>query len=197
VSRTDLYRACYAAALIVVLLVVCFLGTHFGLPQAISTAIFLACMVWTSVGIQNRFWFQHFEARRLLSRRCWQESLDASLSFIQELEQKPQLRHLAWLSYQVTSRDIVAITLNNAACASMALADYTRAKEYLASSLERDPLYPVPYHNLARILIVHGLEDEAQSELETCRKLGYRKYTWPQLLHEVRSHLDGGTAPER
>jgi tetratricopeptide (TPR) repeat protein len=188
-SRTDLYRLIY------ILVAACFTGLanfailHEGLEAGYSWLFISVGLVLLGIKVQHYFWQDHFLGRHEHKMRRWNESLEASQKFIREVEIKPRLRHLVWLSYMVTSRDIVAVTQNNVACAYMAMGDFSHAEVYLSEALKRDPLYPVPHLNRAKIQLAMNNEESARRELGECRRLGFRKYTWEALCKDVREAL--------
>lgn len=190
-SRTDRYRIAYALA--AVLAVATFVGIGFssGPESAFMCFALWGGVVFFCIKVQQYFWRDHYEARHIFRMRRWKESADLSDAFIKSAIEKEWLSHLVWLSYMVTSRDIVAVTENNVASAYMALADYVTAESRLCLALERDPFYPVPHLNRAKILLMLRREDEAKQELEEARRLGFRRYTWRSLCDEVLPYRDG------
>jgi hypothetical protein len=190
-SRTDRYRFTYALAAILASATLVGVGFSSGNESALMCLAILGGMVFVGVKVQHHFWRDHYEARHIFRMRRWKESADLSDSFIKSATEKEWLSHLVWLSYMVTSRDIIAVTENNVASAYMALADYVTAESRLCLALERDPLYPVPHLNKAKILLMLRREDEAKQELEESRRLGFRRYTWRSLCDEVLPYRDG------
>jgi tetratricopeptide (TPR) repeat protein len=190
-NRTDIYRLIYVLAAIGIGGIIAFIGYFVRADLAMASLAVLTLVGFLSIQIQHHFWRDHFNGRRAFSRRCWKESLDLSCRFIELATRQVWMPHLVWLGYMVTSRDIVAVTKNNVASAYMAFADYQQAESYLSEALARDPLYPLPHLNRAKILIMLKREDEARLELNECRRLGYKRYTWKSLHDEVLPYLEG------
>lgn len=189
-SRTDIYRCFYALGFGCVMAIVLAIASKQGIDAGIGSLTLFLVAVFAGRRVQYFFWRDHFLGRQHYGMRRWTESLEASQRFLQEAKQKPWLRHLVWLNFMVTSRDIVAVTQNNVACVYMALADRAQAESYIDEALKRDSLYPVPHLNRAKILIWAKQDDAARAELAECRRLGYRDYSWEKLVQEVRGASD-------
>jgi tetratricopeptide (TPR) repeat protein len=190
-SRTDKYRCLYLAGGTATGLMVISIGAKSGMGPAIVSVSCLAAVTALATALQHHLWRDHFRGRQFFRLRKWSESADSSLAFIAHARIRPWVSRLVWLNYSVTSRDIIAVTQNNLASAYMALADFDRANAILDEALARDPLYPIPYLNRAKILLMQRRDAEARDALERCRRLGYRRTTWRALCNEVLPYRDG------
>jgi tetratricopeptide (TPR) repeat protein len=193
-NRTNLYRLTYAAAGIFVCLTIYFIFFNYDITAAIALTAAIYVCVRISMAIQRKWWDNHFQARMVFSFRRWDESIALSSKFLDEFEKTPSIRHGVWLSYMVYTRDIAAATLNNLASAHMAIGQFQIANQNLDKALMRDPKYPMPHLNRAKILLFHNLIDAGRLEFDMARSLGFYGCTWAELSKEVEQYKNGNGA---
>src|SRR3546814_2031952 len=78
---------------------------------------------------------------------------------------------------------------NNVGVAHADLGDASSARDAWEHALALDPLYPVPYANLAALAAADGNVDQAASLLLRARQLGYTGGSLDRATHRVQQLL--------
>jgi tetratricopeptide (TPR) repeat protein len=134
------------------------------------------------VAILARDWFI---ARRHAKRNQWAQAI----THYQRLEKK--LLTARWhrltvaLFPSIYSLDSVAIVRNTIAQCFLQAEDLEQAVSWLRSALQRDPLYAVPYVNLALIAAIRKDETNARREMTRAVQLGFNPLTAQRILHRA------------
>src|SRR3546814_10530113 len=79
--------------------------------------------------------------------------------------------------------------VNNVGVAHADLGDASSARDAWEHALALDPLYPVPYANLAALAAADGNVDQATSLLLRARQLGYTGGSLVRATHRVQPLL--------
>jgi tetratricopeptide (TPR) repeat protein len=90
-------------------------------------------------------------------RKCnFRQSIAASRRFLDQLEQRPGLRHAIWLGAWTWTPDPGAMAANNLGVAHLETGALDEAERWFTAALERDPGYAVPWYNRAVLAGVRG-----------------------------------------
>lgn len=134
------------------------------------------------LGLALMVWGRDFLIGRYRTRRReWQLALERYRRFEQKLLSHRWSSLLTPLYLSIYSFDGVAIGRNNIAHSLMHLGELDEAVRWLRSALQRDPLYPIPYTNLATVAAMRKDLATAESHLRRAVELGYSP-TGAQLL---------------
>lgn len=126
-----------------------------------------------------------FFARRAAKRRDW-EKAQARYEKLEKKLQRARWHRLTVVLYpSIYSFDGVAIMRNNIAQMLMNVGDLDRAVQWLRSALQRDPLYPVPYVNLALVAAKRRDEAGARREMTRAVQLGFDPRAAQRILHRA------------
>jgi tetratricopeptide (TPR) repeat protein len=141
----------------------------------VAAALLVCCLVLVA-------WGRDFLIGRYrMKRRAWQPALERFQRFEKRLLGNPLSTLLTPLYFGIYSFDGVAIARNNIGVCLMNLDQKDEAVRWLRSALQRDPLYPVPYTNLATIAAMRNDTATTQREIRRAVDLGYNP-TGAQLL---------------
>lgn len=116
-------------------------------------------------------------------------------NFLIKLKHKKWLKKAIWLGGFVYTKDIEAMTLNNAGACSLELGDLENSKSYLESALLLDNEYPIPYFNLSIISEVKGNHQLAITNLNKSIELGFSTTSIDHVLikaQEIYARIEGG-----
>ena len=110
-------------------------------------------------------------------------------NFMALLERQPWRRWVLWLGWSLYTPSAKAMGLNNLGVAQADLGDQSSARQAWEGALAIDPLYPVPYANLAALAAAGGNVEQATSLLSQASKLGYTGGALDQATHRVQQLL--------
>lgn len=124
--------------------------------------------------VQGLLWREFFIGRRLFAHGQYTEALPHFERFLEQLKDRPSLRHAVWLgwSFYTLKADVMALT-NLGAC-NLMLGRFDLAEPALKEAIRRDPLAPLPHFNLAQLHHARNEPKEAEKYLALSRKLGLR-----------------------
>lgn len=131
-----------------------------------------------------------FLARRYAKRREWAKALERYERFEKKLLRVRWSRIAVILYPSIYSVDGVAITRNNIAQVLINSGDLDRAVQWLRSALQHDPLYPVPYVNLALIAARRRDETGARRDMTRAVQLGFDPTAAQRILHRALNEAD-------
>ncbi len=123
------------------------------------------------------------------------EAEKAFHKFLADIQERPWIKKLIFLSWGMFTPDIEAMTWNNLGVISMEQGRLEEAKEALEKVVLMDPECPLPYNNLAIIAAAKGDETEAKALFEKSQKLGYTRSSFDQMIHhsgELLARVEGG-----
>lgn len=112
-------------------------------------------------------------ARRCVKRCEWAKAQERYQRFERKLLGLRWHRLTVALYPNIYSLDGVAITRNNIAQIAVQTGDLDRAVQWLRAALQRDPMYPVPYVNLALIAAKRRDASTARREMTRAVQLGF------------------------
>ena len=139
--------------------------------------------------IQGFFYRDFFTGRQLFDKGAFKESLFYSEKFIVQLNSKPNLKHLLWVTWPIYSVEIKAMALNNLGAAYLELGDFENAESQFQAALSLDPHYPIPYFNLAIVNELRQMHDLAKQCAEKACLLGYRQSTFDKVILKAQTLL--------
>jgi hypothetical protein len=169
-SRTARHKIVYFLLVGTPVLFVFTLLYFFSVPSQYGIVAVLLCLV--PGRILGWFWRDLLRGLRLLRERRYEESIQHSQAFLEELDRRPWIRHFIWLGSGVYSRDPRALALNNLGAAEVALGRLDEAQAHLHSSIAVDRENPLPYFNLSRLAKARGDETGAALFLQQARQHG-------------------------
>jgi tetratricopeptide (TPR) repeat protein len=150
-------------------------------PPAVVVLMLAAALLVPS-RVQGWYWRDFFRGRRLLAAGRAQEAALHFERFLAQIRAQPSLRRLIWLNGAMYTRDVEAMTQNNLGAALLQVGDLKAARSALDTAVRLDPLYPMPYFNLALLAQAEGAPAAAAGLLERSRALGFDRATCDQLL---------------
>jgi tetratricopeptide (TPR) repeat protein len=127
-----------------------------------------------ALGLILVVWGRDFVIGRYrMRRRDWQRALERFKRFEHKLLDNPLSALLMPLYVGIYSFDGVAIARNNIGVCLINLTEMDQAVRWFRAALQRDPLYPVPYINLATIAATRNDAATIQREIRRAVELGY------------------------
>lgn len=123
--------------------------------------------------------------RYRMRRRDWRRALERFQRFEKRLLGNPLNALLMPLYVGIYSFDGVAIARNNIGICLLNLAELDEAVRWFRSALQCDPLYPVPYLNLATIAATRNDIATMQREIRRAVQLGYSPASAQLLLRRL------------
>ncbi len=139
--------------------------------------------------IQGAIYRDFFRGRRLLDQGRPEDALRAFESFLVIINDKPWMNTLIWLSWSFYTPSIRAMTLNNVGAAHHAVGKLDRAEEIWCTAVEIDPLYPIPYANLAICAASRGDRTVMEELLQKSKVLGYSGGSFDRLARAGQALL--------
>ncbi len=155
------------------------------LPGPVMSAVSVMGMVaLVSVVLLGRVFFR---GRSLMGEKKWDEAATAMAAFELEQSSSPWRRRLAFLYLGFYSYDGVAVARNNLGAIRLEQERLEDAQRHFERALESDPLYAIPWANLA----VLGAKRGDRARVEACRarahELGFRRRGFQKILDELLS----------
>jgi ATP-dependent Clp protease adapter protein ClpS len=173
VSRTAIYRSVYFGLLAAYVAIALWVVTLFhSAPLAIFT---VAGILLIPGRILSFYWRDLLQGLRLLNEGKYAQSKARSESFLLQLQAKPWIRRLIWVSGSRYSRNPEVWVLNNLGAAEMRLGEMDSARQHLQRAIELDGECPLPYFNMGSLLVTTGKVSEAEEWFAAAAKRGYRK----------------------
>lgn len=139
--------------------------------------------------VQGIYFRDFFTGRRLMNLGRAEESIPEFERFLATLDEHPRRGWALWLSWSMYTVSAKAMTLNNLAASYLELGDQVNARRYIEQSLAIDPLYPIPYINLAVLEELKGNHELVGQAIEKSEALGYRGGSVDQVIYKAQSLL--------
>ncbi|MGE4283259.1 MAG: tetratricopeptide repeat protein [Clostridia bacterium] len=163
-----------------------FITIYFYKTYRTPLAFLLPVLLLAIINIINKFaWKKFVEGRKLTQQKKYSRAIEVYNSFLDELEKKPILNYLMYLTIRIYSTSLKAIIYNDIASCYINLSQLKEAKEAVTQSLQQDELYAMPYYNLAIINIIEGETANAQRNLEETNKLGFKTVDFETLQRYI------------
>lgn len=166
-----------------------FAATYVHFRPPVPIVILVVVLFLLPSRIQGLFWRDFFRGRRLLDMGDTQSATVHLLRFLEQLRERPGLRHLIWLSGSAYTRDVEAMALNNLGAARMQQGDFAAARTAFEHAIRRDSEYPLPFFNLAQLARATGQKEDAEKYLLRARALGYSQVMPDRLLSSTGALL--------
>lgn len=139
-------------------------------------------------------WARHqFAGRWHARRRHWDKAVASYQRYEKMLLINRFSGWLAPLHLGVHTLDGVARTRNSIAEALMQMRKADEAEGWLRASLQRDPLYAVPYTNLGAIAAWRGQDAMARRHFQKAVDLGFSPVVAEQLYQRARQKARAGS----
>ncbi len=171
-NRTLRYKIAYVALLAAGL--GCVVGIYLLYPS-IYVVITLGLIVLIPGRVQGMLFRDLFRGRRSYDLEQFEESLEHSRRFLDMIREKPHLKKYLWLAFSIYTPDVEAMALYNLGTARLQLGRLDEARSDFEAALAIDPLYPLPFYNLAVLAELAGRRDLAERYLHQAAIRGYRR----------------------
>ncbi len=172
-SRTAIYRSRYFGFLVAYVAIAVWVVIRFDIaPLAI---LLVAGTLLIPGRILSFYWRDLLQGLRLLKEGKYAQSKARSESFLSQLQAKPWIRRLIWVSGSPYSRNPEVWALNNLGAAEMRLGEIDSARQHLQRAIELDSECPLPYFNMGILLVTTGKVGEAEEWFAAAASRGYKK----------------------
>jgi len=186
-TRVVRYRISY-----LVLLTLLAGGTYFAIRAAGSARIaFAAAIVLVLIPgrVQGLFFRPLFRGQRDLAQGKAGDAARQFETFIALLERQPWRSWALWLGWSLYTPSAKAIGFNNLGVAHADLGNESAAREAWERALAIDPIYSVPYANLAALAAASKNVEQATIFLAQAKELGYTGGAFDQATRRVQQLL--------
>lgn len=166
------------------------------LPNNIFYLLIIPLLLLAPGRLQGYLYREHFKGRKLMLNKQYKQALVEFKNFLSKLEHKKWLKKTIWLGGFVYTKDIEAMSLNNAGACFLELGELENSKSYLESALMLDNEYAIPYFNLAIINELEGNHQLAVTNLNRSIELGFSNTSIDQVLikaQELYARIEGGS----
>ncbi|MGC4093217.1 MAG: hypothetical protein QM756_36080 [Polyangiaceae bacterium] len=144
--------------------------------------------------IQGYFYRDLMIGRVQLEQGHPREAIAFFERFIEALSLRPGLKKLLWLSWSVYTTDPEVMARNNLGAACLQLGELEKARQWLESARQLDPLAPLVHFNLALVTAVEGDSATADALLQQSVQLGLTR-SWhdrfAQSLQRILAAVEG------
>ncbi len=191
-TRTTRYKTIQGGALIALVglvFLIAYLSDWNGYVVLVT-----ALVLFVPGRIQGRYYRDLHHGRKALEVGDCAASVRYTTAFLDAIRTRPALKKLLWLSGAIYTPDAEAMALNNIGSAHLPCGRFDEAEAAFASALHVDPLYPLPFFNLAILSQVRGDEVESARLLGEAQRLGYTRGSLDQVIHRAQailSHVEG------
>jgi tetratricopeptide (TPR) repeat protein len=138
-------------------------------PTAVVVAV---CLLLVPGRVQGHYWREFFRGRRLLDEDRPQDAIEHFRHFLADLERRPWLRNLMWLSWAFYTPSIEVMTRTNVGVALLKLGELDAAESESRAASQLDPEAPLPWNNLAIVHQMRGDTEAAEEAVRRARALG-------------------------
>lgn len=186
-TRVARYRISYF-----VLLALLAGGTYFAIRAAANDGIALAAAIILLLipgRIQGLLFRPLFRGQRDLAQGRAADAVRQFEAFIALMERQAWRKWALWLGWSLYTPSAKAMGYNNLGVAHADLGNESSARQAWECALAIDPLYPVPYANLAALAAADGSVERATSLLVHAEQLGYTGGPLDQAAHRVQQLL--------
>ena len=106
-----------------------------------------------------------------------------------QVHRQPWRKYALWLSWSMYTPNLEAMLINNIATTYLAQGQNEEAEKNWKAALELDPLYPLPFANLAVVAALRGDVELSQMMLHSASELGYTGEALDKVAHQAQSIL--------
>jgi len=172
-SRTAIYKGIYFGLIAGLVAIVLWVVVRF---RVAAPGLFLLALALLIPGrIVGFYWRDLVQGLRLLKAGKFAQSKVRSESCLAQLQARPWIRRLIWLSWSSYSRNPEVLALNNLGAAETRLGEFDSARGHLERAIELDDGCPMPYFNLGVLSAASGKAEEAEHWFADAARRGYRK----------------------
>jgi hypothetical protein len=145
-ARSDAFKAIYygRVACIVLAGVGGAVAAQAGRPALGAGLLGIFALLLLSGRAQAYFYAELLAGLHHLNLRDYPRSKAHSARFLEQLRQRPWLKHLIWLATSSYSASAEVLALNNLGAAEVALGEVDAARAHLARAIELDAQCPLP-----------------------------------------------------
>ncbi len=155
-----------------------------------QTAIGVALLLLLTPGrLQGLILRPLFRGQRYLARGKAGDATQEFEELLELLDRQPWRKWALWLGWSLYTPSAKAMALNNLGVAHADLGNLESARGAWENALAIDPLYPLPYSNLAALAAEGGNGEQAISLLARAEQLGYTGRLLDQATHRVQQLL--------
>ena len=143
--------------------------------------------------ITSYCWREFYAGHRLMQKGEYEKAKGQFESFLGKTQSSPWLKKLIFFKWGFYTWDIEAMTLNNLGSSSLSMDEVESASQYFNAATTLDPLFPMPYVNLAIISYAKGDDEQCERLLAQSRSLGFSQIDEPRtkkVAMEIRSRLN-------
>lgn len=149
--------------------------------------LLIAMIVFLIPGrVVGHYYRDFFTARKLLNKKNYEKSIKYNKRFIEQIEEKPWIKRLMWLSWGIYTKDIEAMSFNNIGTALLHMEEYNQSKDYFEKAITIDESYPLPHFNLAIIYLIEGNREMAHNYYRDAGKLGFKGTSFDKLVNKIQ-----------
>lgn len=130
-----------------------------------------------------------FRGQRHLAQGKAVDAVQEFATLLDLLEHQPWRSWALWLDWSLYTPSAKAMGLNNLGVAHADLGNEASARDAWEGAMAIDPLYPVPYANLAALDAAGGNAEQATALLAQAKQLGYTGGALDQATHRVQQLL--------
>lgn len=186
-TRVTRYRLLYVLLLVVLAGGAYLVLRAFGYNRAALAVVVVLLLI--PGRLQGLFLRPMFRGRHHLAQGRAGDAAREFESMLALLERQPWRQWALWLGWSAYTPSAKAMALNNLGVARSDLGDRGRARADWERALSLDPLYPVPYANLAAAAAADGDAERAAMLLAQAEQLGYTGGGLDQATHRVQELL--------
>ena len=143
--------------------------------------------------ITSYCWREFYAGQRLMQQENFGKANGKYETFLSQIRSRPWMKNLIIFKWGFFTWNIEAMTLNNLGLSYLEMNDLESARRYFDRAVALDPLYSVPYSNLAILSYVKGDDAQGRQLLSQSRSLGYSQFDEARAKKEAistRSRLD-------
>jgi tetratricopeptide (TPR) repeat protein len=183
-TRVTLYKLSY-----LVLLVLLASGTFFAIRSSSNPRIALAVaalLLLIPGRLQGLLLRPLFRGQRYLAQGRAGDAVQEFEKLLKLLDRQPWRQWALWLGWSLYTPSLKAMGLNNLGAAHSDLGNAASARDAWERALTIDPLYPIPYTNLAALAAASGNLEQAEGLLAQAKQLGYTGGALDQATRRVQ-----------
>ncbi len=185
-NKTRISKLLYVIIIASIILLIFYIFNKLIIPYNLLFLVAICLLLLVPGRIHAIFYKDFYTAKKLFASNSYEKSYELFKSFSEQLQQKPWLKKLIWLSWGMYTKNIEAITVNNMGIAKLYIRELKTARDYFERAIELDSSYPIPYYNLAKLLIIDGNLEEAEEHFKKAQKLGFKNTSFDMLIKQVQ-----------
>lgn len=182
-NRTRRFKIGYIVA--IVLLGAAAIGTLVYFKWSSAAVVVVVGVLLIPGRVQGHYWREFFRGRRLLGENRPQDAIVHFNRFLADLQRRPWLSKLIWLSWAFYTPSIEVMTRTNLGVALLRLGQVQDAEWEFRTASELDPLAPLPWHNLAVVYQARGETKPAEDARRRALELGFEGGPADQLAQKA------------